>query len=107
MRQKNKKWFILSIVLAILIMIISLPTFAYRSESDTNYSSNEPRDATVTEAALEVVTPTPTEAPTSAQTRVMEYDSLGRLIKITYSSGLVISYTYDSVGNIIEVNTSQ
>jgi len=38
MLQKNKKWFILATALAVLIMIVSLPRFACRSE---DYDSEE------------------------------------------------------------------
>ena len=32
------------------------------------------------------------------------YDRLGRLTKIIFDSGVSVSYTYDSVGNILDVN---
>ena len=117
MLQKNKILLIISVVLAILIMIVSSPTFAYRSESDVydmyDFYTGTSYSTVITEGALGIVTPTPIEIPVSAeaqnqtQTRVMEYDALGRLIRITYPSGLVVSYTYDSVGNLVEVNTWQ
>ena len=28
-----------------------------------------------------------------------EYDSLGRLTKVTYSNGVVVTYVYDAAGN--------
>lgn len=34
------------------------------------------------------------------------YDSLGRLSKITYSNGTVITYTYDAAGNRSAVVTT-
>lgn len=30
---------------------------------------------------------------------VYTYDTLGRLTKVTYASGVVITYTYDAAGN--------
>ena len=123
MLQKSKLWLILSVVLAISIILVSLPTFAYRSESDIydtyefydfyDFYTGTSNSTIITGGALGIVTPTltetpvPTETPSQMQTRVMEYDALGRLIRITYSSGLVVSYTYDSVGNLIEVSTRQ
>ena len=35
------------------------------------------------------------------------YDNLDRLIEITYESGTKISYTYDSMGNILTVDTNK
>ena len=34
------------------------------------------------------------------------YDSLGRLSKVTYSNGTVITYTYDAAGNRTAVVTA-
>jgi YD repeat-containing protein len=34
------------------------------------------------------------------------YDNLGRLTKVTYSNGVVITYTYDAAGNRTSVVTS-
>lgn len=35
-----------------------------------------------------------------------KYDSLGRLIQVAYSSGVVINYTYDAAGNrVTEIKT--
>lgn len=34
------------------------------------------------------------------------YDSLGRLAKVTYSNGTVITYTYDAAGNRSSVVTT-
>lgn len=34
------------------------------------------------------------------------YDSLGRLAKVTYSNGTVITYTYDAAGNRTSVVTT-
>lgn len=34
------------------------------------------------------------------------YDTLGRVIRATYSSGVVIVYTYDAAGNRTSVMTS-
>lgn len=37
--------------------------------------------------------------PAMAGSANYQYDSLGRLIKVTYSNGVVISYVYDAAGN--------
>lgn len=34
------------------------------------------------------------------------YDSLGRLVKVVYSNGVVVSYSYDAAGNRITVVTT-
>lgn len=36
-----------------------------------------------------------------AGSAVYTYDSLGRLSKVTYSNGVVVTYTYDAAGNRI------
>lgn len=35
----------------------------------------------------------------AASDELFEYDNLGRLTKVTYSSGAAIEYSYDEVGN--------
>jgi len=34
-----------------------------------------------------------------AGSAINSYDSLGRLIKVTYSNGVVVNYVYDAAGN--------
>lgn len=34
------------------------------------------------------------------------YDNLGRVIKVTYSNGKTISYSYDAVGNRVVVTNT-
>lgn len=41
-----------------------------------------------------------------AGSAVNTYDSLGRLSKVTYSNGTVITYTYDAAGNRSSVVTA-
>ena len=38
-------------------------------------------------------------APSHAGSATYSYDSLGRLTKVTYSNGVVITYVYDAAGN--------
>lgn len=38
-------------------------------------------------------------APAQAGSATYSYDSLGRLVKVVYSNGAVITYTYDAAGN--------
>lgn len=38
-------------------------------------------------------------APSHAGSATHSYDSLGRLTKVTYSNGVVITYVYDAAGN--------
>lgn len=38
-------------------------------------------------------------APSHAGSAAHSYDSLGRLTKVTYSNGVVITYVYDAAGN--------
>ncbi len=35
-----------------------------------------------------------------------EYDALGRVVKVTYPSGQVITYTYDAAGNITNITVT-
>lgn len=37
--------------------------------------------------------------PSDAATIAYTYDSLGRVVQVTYSNGRVITYTYDQSGN--------
>jgi YD repeat-containing protein len=49
-----------------------------------------------------------TASPTASLADVtFEYDSAGRLIKVTYSNGVAISYRYDASGNREVINTTQ
>ena len=52
--------------------------------------------------ALLAVATLPTQAGSAAHT----YDSLGRLSKVTYSNGTVVTYTYDAAGNRTAVVTT-
>jgi YD repeat-containing protein len=44
--------------------------------------------------------------PAHAGSATHTYDSLGRLTKVTYSNGTVITYTYDAAGNRSTVVTT-
>lgn len=46
-------------------------------------------------------------APVLAGTTVYQYDSLGRVIKITYANGSSVTYAYDKLGNRILVGKTQ
>jgi hypothetical protein len=41
--------------------------------------------------------------PARAETVQYTYDALGRMVTVTYSSGAVVTYTYDDAGNRLEV----
>lgn len=45
-------------------------------------------------------------AAASAGSATHLYDSLGRLTKVTYSNGVVITYVYDAAGNRSSVVTT-
>ncbi|KQP17020.1 RHS repeat domain-containing protein [Pseudorhodoferax sp. Leaf265] len=47
-----------------------------------------------------------TVLPAHAGSATHTYDSLGRLTKVTYSNGTVITYTYDAAGNRSTVVTT-
>lgn len=34
---------------------------------------------------------------------IYQYDAQGRLVKVTYPSGKVVTYTYDAAGNLVSV----
>jgi YD repeat-containing protein len=38
-------------------------------------------------------------SPSSAAAIMYTYDTLGRVVQVTYSNGRVITYTYDAAGN--------
>lgn len=44
--------------------------------------------------------------PAQAGSATHTYDSLGRLSKVTYSNGTVVTYTYDAAGNRTTVVTT-
>lgn len=53
-------------------------------------------------ALLAAASAVPSHAGSAAHT----YDSLGRLTRVTYSNGTVITYTYDAAGNRSSVVTA-
>lgn len=55
---------------------------------------------------LAAVSPITLYAQASAADVIYEYDAQGRLVKVTYPSGKVITYTYDAVGNLTSVTVT-
>lgn len=45
-------------------------------------------------------------SPVAAGSVIYLYDSLGRVVKVSYSNGVVISYVYDAAGNRISSVTT-
>lgn len=45
-------------------------------------------------------------ASAAAADIIYEYDAQGRLVKVTYPSGKVVTYVYDAAGNLVSVTVT-
>ena len=52
--------------------------------------------------AIALTRPIRSTAQTESATTAYEYDDAGRLIRVNYSNGMEIIYTYDAAGNLLE-----